>query len=226
MRAQSGDPNQFQEGKFHKQAMDKKEGDFMNKGKARVIKEILGLADKTVVEDINGVVTKVEKAVVNKPGSRDATRQRILVKDNTGAISVLVWGGNYTDDIIGKTITIKSAMVSEFQGKKRLTAFDRNIGIDKSAKISRLSESSKKYASIKEKGGQDYIGKDKIIFDLSRILVKCFDAVYKELKKEKYDDVPVQEVEKMAATIFLTIKEMLFAKWGKNAPAKNLEDLI
>lgn len=198
----------------------------MNKGKAKVIKEILGLADKTVVEDIGGVITKVEKAVVNKPGSRDATRQRILVKDNTGAIAVLVWGGNYREDIIGKTITIKSGMVSEFRGEKRLTVFDKNIDIERPAKISMAPNLSKGQASIKEKGGQDYIGKDKIIFDLSKLLVKCFDAVYKELKKEKYDDVPVQEVEKMGTTIFLTIKEMLFAKWGKNAPAKDLEDLI
>ena len=191
------------------------------------LKQILPLANKTVVENITGTIDKIEKAIINKPGSKDKTRQRLLLKDDTGAINVLVWGGNYTSDIVGRTMTIKSAMVSEFQGKKRLTVFDKNIEINKSAtKPSKPPLSPKGQPSIKEKVSQDYIAKDKIIFDLSKLLVKCFDAVYKELKKENYTDIPVQEVEKMGATIFLTIKDMLFAKWGKNAPAKDLKDLI
>lgn len=169
------------------------------------IKAILPLANKTVVENIVGTIDKIEKPIINKPGSKDKTRQRVLLKDDTADIDVLVWGGNYTNDIVGKTIAINSAMVSEFQGKKRLTAGR---------------------PSIKEKTSQNYIAKDKIIFDLSKLLVKCFDAVYKQLKTEGYTDIPVQEVEKMGATIFLTIKDMLFAKWGKNAPAKDLKDLI
>jgi len=181
----------------------------------------------TVVENIEGTIGKIEKAIMNKPGSKDKTRQRILLKDDTGTIDVLVWGGNYTNAIVGKTMTIKSAMVSEFQGKKILTVFDKNIAIGKSAtKVLKPSLLPKRQPYIKVKTNQGYIAKDEIIFDLSRLLVKCFDAVYKELKKENYTDIPVQEVEKMGATIFLTIEDMLFAKWGKNAPAKDLKDLI
>lgn len=57
----------------------------MEKGVQMRIKEILGSANKTVIENIVGVVAKVRKPIVNKPGSKDATRQGIVVKDATGA---------------------------------------------------------------------------------------------------------------------------------------------
>ncbi|MBU4346417.1 MAG: hypothetical protein KKH29_03705 [Candidatus Omnitrophica bacterium] len=198
----------------------------MKEKEGSIVKNILALADKTIIANIDAVVAKVRKPIATKPGSRDKTRQSIVIEDDSGRVDVIIWGGDYKENIVGQRIGLRSAMVGSYKGRKRLTVFDKNIDINKYAKISRSSTLSEKQVPIEEKDSQDYIAKDKIIFDLSKLLVKCFDAVYKELKKEKYVDVPVQEVEKMGATIFLTIKEMLFAKWGRNAPAKDLEDLI
>ena len=181
------------------------------------IKQIVGLSNKTVVENIVGVIAKVRKPIVNKPGSRDKTRQAIVVKDNSGTMDVLVWGGNWTNDVIGKSITIKSGMVSEFRGKKRLTAFDRNVEIKKPSNLPKKEtkyQEEKKY-SIGTNAArrslaypkQNYIPEinSEPISTLSNLLVKCFDAVYKELKKAGYNDISLEEIGKMARAVFLEI---------------------
>ena len=102
------------------------------------LKQIAPLDDKTIVENIVGIIEKVGKAIVNKPGSKNKTRQRVWLKDDTGTVDVLVWDGNYTNDIVGRTMTLKSAMVSEYKGKKKLSVFDKNIALGESvAKISK-----------------------------------------------------------------------------------------
>lgn len=175
------------------------------------LKKIATLDDKTMVENIIGTIEKAGKVIINKPGSKDKTRQRVLLKDDTGTVDVLVWGGNYTNDIVGRTMTLKSAMVSEYRGKKKLSVFDKNIALGESVtKASKPSPVLKSQPSNKVETDQGYIDRDDIVFDLSRLLVKCFDSVYKELKEKNYTDVPVQEVEKMAATVFLTINPAPF----------------
>jgi len=82
------------------------------------VKDLLLLRKGTKVMDIIGVFSRISAFKKTATGK---IRQSAILQDNTGEISVTIWGGQIDKFLFGSTFKIKEAYIDEYQNLKRLT---------------------------------------------------------------------------------------------------------
>lgn len=81
------------------------------------VKDVLSLDSGIIVKDFEVVFSQIS---VFKKTTTGKLRQSATLKDSTGEIPLVIWGGNIDKFLYGSTFIVKSATVDEYNGKKRL----------------------------------------------------------------------------------------------------------